>query len=273
MTGPQAVRTGIAIGRQEAFKVTAFTRAAVLVGLHGHMDTRLWLRLVGEFWASTDGDKRALVGLIRAYGDWRPMMNREEARAWRNLPARFYAWRGCYEGFNEDGLSYTTDNDSARAYPFLARYRMAGFVPVLRCVSIDKDDCIVKVDRCQAELLARAVSEHDRLTLDWSVSPRAFAGQQRDRDGVEPARAGSFAPQTPCRPCTSRRHCVSGSSGRRSWPWGAPHRPLAAPSGPLRGRANVFSGSPSPTCGGAVLGAVGPHPYGCPRGRLTASSG
>lgn len=176
MSEREPTKTSIASARLEAFGATAFTRASVLVGLHGRMDKLLWLRLAGEFWTTTEGDKRELVKLLRTYGDWRPMMLRHEARAWHDLPDWFHAWRGCYVGFNEDGPAYTTDREAARAYPFVARYRMAGFAPVLRCVWISREDCIVKMDQGRAEVLARIVNEWSRVTLGLKVSPVAFAG-------------------------------------------------------------------------------------------------
>lgn len=176
MTGRQPANTSIAMARLEAFKATAFTRAATLVSLHCRMDSLMWLRLAGEFWTTTEGDKRELVNLLRTYEDWRPMMQRHEARAWQDLPDWFRAWRGCYAGFNEDGPAYTVDREAARAYPFAARYRMAGLMPVLRCVWISKADCIVKMDQGRPAVLARIVNEWNRVALDLSVSPSAFAG-------------------------------------------------------------------------------------------------
>lgn len=176
MTAHQAPRTTIAAARLQAFGATAFTRAAVLVNLHGQMERPMWLRLVGEFWTTTEGDKRELVRLMRTYDDWAPMMLRHESRVWSALPEWFQSWRGCYQGFNEDGPSYTTDRDEARDCPFLARYRMAGMVPLLRSVWVNRADCIVKMDRGKAEILARVVNEWDRMQLDRSVSLTAFAG-------------------------------------------------------------------------------------------------
>ncbi len=169
-------QTSIVVGRQAAFRATAFTRAAVLAGLHGHMEAFLWLRLVGEFWTTTEGDKRELVELLRAHEDWAPMMKRRERLVWDDLPDWFRAWRGCYEGYNEGGLSYSMEREEARDYPFVARYRMAGLVPILRCAWVSKLDCIVKMDRGRVEVLAHAVNEIDRVVLDYRVSPMAFAG-------------------------------------------------------------------------------------------------
>ncbi|HEY4081350.1 MAG TPA: hypothetical protein VGM81_11670 [Burkholderiaceae bacterium] len=188
----QPTRTGITAARLEALKATAFTRAAVLVSLHDRMDGRMWLRLVGELWATTEGDKREVVRLMRPFDDWQPMMQRSEVRVWRALPDWFHAWRGCYAGFNEEGPSYTTDRDAARAYPFVARYRMAGLMPVLRCVWISREDCIVKMDHGRAEVLARVANEWHRVSLEVSPEPGGFSlctGQvelQIDMPGAAP---------------------------------------------------------------------------------------
>ncbi|QPF74468.1 hypothetical protein G8A07_17115 [Roseateles sp. DAIF2] len=139
----------------------------------------MWLWLAGEFWATTEGGKRELVGLLRTYDDWRPMMRRHEARTWQDLPEWLPAWRGYDAGFNEDGLAYTMDREMARACPFVARYRMAGLMLVLHCVWISKEDCIIKMDQGRTEVLARIVNESNGVALDLSVSPGAFAGIPR----------------------------------------------------------------------------------------------
>lgn len=157
--------TGIRDARVQLQKAYAYERPGILEGLHLHMRPHLWLRLVGEFWALLDGDRRPLTVLLKQCDDWRHLMNDAEARGWKALPGSLFAWRGCYAGLNEDGLSFSLDNAPARAAPFVPRYRYNHAQPVLLYVRIDKEECVLKVHRGQPELLVRSFEELDRLRL------------------------------------------------------------------------------------------------------------
>jgi len=157
----------LAVARKELAATPAFSRAAQLMGLASRMDSIYWLRLVGEFWAVTDGDRRALTGHLLSLDDWHPMMNKAERMEWSALPVTFTAWRGCYEGFNEGGLSFHLDRDTARSFPFMARYRIAGGVPVLLRVQVRREHCIVKLDHGESEIVARCVEVLRKVTQGY----------------------------------------------------------------------------------------------------------
>lgn len=156
----------MADAREALTQAGAYARPALLVSLHDNMTPQLWLRLVGEFWSVSDGDRSRLSALLLSFDDWHPMMDADEARAWAALPCRFVAWRGCHEGVNEAGLSYSLERDTARQFPFMARYRNALAQPLLIRALVDRANCILKQERGEVEVLAARVQ-----LLSWNRLP------------------------------------------------------------------------------------------------------
>lgn len=153
--------------RQAVQEVSAFERLSVLADLHSRMTPVLWLRLVGEFWAVADGDRRKLSALLLAHPDWHPMMNKAEAREWRFLPSSFVAWRGCYAGLNEGGLSFSLERETARVFPFLARYRRDDAPAIALRVFVQREECALKMYGGETEILARSVEVLSSVRLRY----------------------------------------------------------------------------------------------------------
>lgn len=119
-------------------------------------DDSAWCRLVGEFWSDIDGDRGTLVAELRkVHADHRRMMmSPEEQEALANLPKTFSVWRGCYEGFNTEGVSFSLHKNIARGFPFLNRYQVRGAVPVVLRARVSRDQVVYKSDRKEEEVIA-----------------------------------------------------------------------------------------------------------------------
>lgn len=151
----------MADARELLTRTRAYFRPAVLVELHNVLPLHQWLRLVGEFWCRIEGERTGLSELLRATPAWRGLMTAPvESALWSHLPATFTAWRGCYRGLNEAGLSYSLCEATASRFPFMGPFRDDHVEPVLIEATVERDACAVKVDSGVMEVLvARAVRQ------------------------------------------------------------------------------------------------------------------
>jgi hypothetical protein len=145
------MRPPLADARELLSRTRAYFRPAVLVELHSALPAHLWLRMVGEFWCRTEGDRGRLVELMRTEPSWQNLMTTPpESAVWSNLPVTFTAWRGCHRGLNA----------AARRFPFMGRFRDDRAEPVLIEATVERDACALKVDSGVMEILvARTVSQ------------------------------------------------------------------------------------------------------------------
>lgn len=169
------MRPALADARDLLSLTRAHFRPAVLVELHAALPAYLWLRMVGEFWCRIEGDRARLIELMRAEPAWRELMTKPpESAVWSNLPETFTAWRGCYRGLNETGVSFTLHEADARRFPFMGRFRDDRAEPVLIEATVEREACAVKVDAGVMEVLvARTVSQQVHQ-LRWQPPVELF---------------------------------------------------------------------------------------------------
>lgn len=169
------MRPALADARDLLSLTRAHSRPAVLVELHAMLPAHLWLRMVGEFWSRIEGDRTRLIELMRTEPAWQELMTRPpESAVWSNLPETFTAWRGCYRGLNETGVSFTLREADARRFPFMGRFRDDRAEPVLIEATVEREACAVKVDSGVMEVLvARTVSQQVRQ-LRWESPVELF---------------------------------------------------------------------------------------------------
>jgi hypothetical protein len=99
---------------------------------------------------------------------------RQRAVSFGYLPATFTAWRGCYRGLNETGLSYALREADARRFPFMGRFRDDRSEPVLIEARVERDACAVKVDSGVMEVLAARTVSQRVYPLRWRPPTELF---------------------------------------------------------------------------------------------------
>lgn len=172
---PASVTPRMADARALLSRTRAHLRAPVLVELHSALLAHRWLRLVGEFWPRIEGDRARLAELMRQEPVWRGLMTmRLESLVWSRLPDTFTAWRGCYRGLNEDGVSYSLSEAAARGFPFMGRFRDDFGEPVLIEATIGRGACAVKIDSGVLEVLAARTVSRTVQPLRWQPAAEQF---------------------------------------------------------------------------------------------------
>ncbi len=150
-------------------------RAPVLVELYGMLPAHRWLRLVGEFWSRIEGERGPLAKLMQQEPGWRGLMtSRLERLAWAHLPDTFTAWRGCYHGLNETGVSFTLREADARRFPFMGRFRDDRAEPVLIEATVERASSAVKVDAGVMEVLVAHTVSQRVSQLRWEAPLELF---------------------------------------------------------------------------------------------------
>jgi hypothetical protein len=112
------------------------------------------------------------------------MMTLEEQTLHRKLPRRFKVYRGCYWK-NILGLSHSLDREVATAFPGLRRYRMPG-KPILVTAMVNREDCVLKTDRNEHEIVAVSRSiKSIELIKKQVLSAALTAHETRCRQEIE----------------------------------------------------------------------------------------
>jgi hypothetical protein len=132
----------------------------------GWLQQREWLAVVGEEWTCIDGERGELVQLLRTArwraakrGEdfWPALMQHREREALDALPKRFTVYRGCYRGINEHGCSFSLRRSIAEKFAgpdAYLRYRIDGADAIVLAIEVDRDDCALKLDRNELEVIA-----------------------------------------------------------------------------------------------------------------------
>ncbi len=140
----------------------SYSRLSMIVGLADRMTHKSWFKLLGCYWSTCDNISETLAGVD--CGDHitdlidsvtiPQMMTRLERGAFAELPDTVTIYRGCFDGVNVDGCSWSLDQSVARKFPTLRRYQVSGAVPVLLSATVEKH-CIValKLDREESEVI------------------------------------------------------------------------------------------------------------------------
>lgn len=154
----------------------SYTRAEALLRVYFHkvLSRNDWFKRAGEEWSGCDNIglyrlrfARILRGANRAELDL--MMDAGERATLTALPEMLTVYRGCYE-FNRIGLSWTLSEDVARA--FVTKYRRyvcEGKAPLLLTGLVRKSTCVLKLERCEQEVIAPRVSCTDTTMLQVEV--------------------------------------------------------------------------------------------------------
>lgn len=123
-----------------------------------------WFRLLGENWTGFDDIAAWRAPLTKLFKSATrsyiaAMMNPEEIQAWKNLPEKIPAFRGC-SSLSSKGFSYSLDRAVAERFPTLNRYNTA--TPTLISALIPKRFAVVKIDRNESEIIA---VRPDKITI------------------------------------------------------------------------------------------------------------
>lgn len=137
----------------------------------GWLETRDFVRLLGEWWSSCDniGEYADDLWDTQAFMWWPfngpmpEMMTAEELDAYNALPEMVTIYRGCYQ-INKWGWSWSLSKDVAKKFPFFLRYHRPGDQPLLVTAKAKKKNIIaVKLDRGESEIITwtpRHLSTH-----------------------------------------------------------------------------------------------------------------
>lgn len=115
----------------------SYSRIARLLELRDHLKPHDWLTLLGEYWDLCDNCNTLAAKLFDSppisemEAPVRQLMTDEEWEVHATLPDDLTIYRGCYEGINEDGFSYTLDATIAEKFVTLNGYEREGARPVV----------------------------------------------------------------------------------------------------------------------------------------------
>lgn len=134
--------------------IDSYSRMASVFDLFlkaGWQRKRECMQALGEAWQGCDSIVEFtpwLKDLLRTaeVDDLRAMMSPADREAWEKLPSIVTVWRGCYHN-NRRGLSWTLDEQVARSFPLLHRYRQDGKTPLLLQGRISKERIVLKLER------------------------------------------------------------------------------------------------------------------------------
>ena len=136
----------------------SFAVAGALLEIRNSTPGAIWLRVVRDMWSTIDGDRRKLTWYLRevveeGHGDLRDLMKSDARRKHAMLPPVVAAYRGCYEGVNDDGASYSLTKETAARFPSLMRYRMDEQTPILLTRQLIRGTCFLVDDRGEDEIV------------------------------------------------------------------------------------------------------------------------
>jgi hypothetical protein len=174
VTEKQAIRDIILMRRIQR-ETDSYSRIGTIQSVAPVMSKYYWFKMLGELWGNCDNIAKHQHELL----DQSPladtdepilvMMNDEEQEIFAELPDVFDLYRGCYEGINEDGFSFSVDKDIAKEFPTLNRYRRTDSRPLLIHGRVNKNNIIAfKNDRDEEEVIVRGdcVNVVERVFLD-----------------------------------------------------------------------------------------------------------
>lgn len=127
--------------------------------LHGQMDFKDWLTLLGETWTSCDNVGANSDELLWVFNHWLDdplitipeLMTDKEKAVLRSLPEWITIYRGCGPT-NRGGLSWSLSRDVAAEFPFMRRYCTEQ--PLLLTATVSKHRvAALKLDRGEQEVI------------------------------------------------------------------------------------------------------------------------
>jgi hypothetical protein len=153
-----AIRSAWRERRKIVYSCGSFALVDALLAVMWSTPGEIWLRLVRDVWSSIDGDRRQLVEHVRQEVEetdhaLHHLMTPGVRRKLAALPEHVAAYRGCYEGINDDGVSYSLDRDVAVRFPTLMRYRIDGETPVLLTRTLIRNMCFLVDGRDEHEIV------------------------------------------------------------------------------------------------------------------------
>lgn len=136
----------------------SYERMEVLLDLYHYVDREIFFKVLGSLWSASDKISAFKDDLeyILAEDDthyYGLMMTDDEKLALSKLPEEITIYRGCYP-HNMNGLSWTTDLDTAVKFTSMNRYTHADLKPLVMTSSILRKDSILLLERGENEIIA-----------------------------------------------------------------------------------------------------------------------
>lgn len=133
-------------------------RLGTLIKLRCRLSDAEWWPLLGLVWYACNhiaDARRVLTPELKAAPaeHLRMMMSGQSASAWDALPMQFTVYRGCY-AYNRTGLSWSTSRVVAEAFALEPRVRDPVEAPLVLTGSVQKQHCVLMLDRGEAEVVA-----------------------------------------------------------------------------------------------------------------------
>lgn len=139
-----------------------------------------WFKLLGCAWSTCDN-----IGL---YGfefgcspfsetdnfpnPLRGMMDEVENKSYDAIGETITVYRGCYEGLNEDGFSWSIDKDVATSFIKNNRYHQNDFNSLVITATFSRDVvAAIKLNRNEFEIIIRPpfLDSFENVALSWDV--------------------------------------------------------------------------------------------------------
>lgn len=132
----------------------SYERAGMLQELLPVMVENDWLKLLGEEWSGCDNtySLKDWFDSVLERRTYPQMMDDMELAEFAKLPDIVTIYRGCSEGVNMEGISWSLDKSIAVEFPTYGRYRAEN--PVLIIATVEKSKIIaLKLDREEQEVI------------------------------------------------------------------------------------------------------------------------
>ncbi|HMM74975.1 MAG TPA: hypothetical protein PJ986_04650 [Gammaproteobacteria bacterium] len=140
-----------------------------------------WLVVVGQHWAYCDRLTECAAEYAEIFegltdSGIRLMMDLAADAAWLDLPDVVTLYRGCFEGINEPGLSWTLSRKVAAGFPFLAWYLMPEHRALLLSCRVPKSRVALSYWRGEFEAIspdAYKLARAGKVTREYLLPPGA----------------------------------------------------------------------------------------------------
>ena len=144
----------------------SYTRLAELIDLYDPSKANAdWFQVLGENLTTCDNVWQFRVELVDILGSASSehialMMTQEERDALAQLPDQITVYRGCFP-WNADGFSWSLSREVAAASTTLNRYRHDDHEATIRTATVNKCDCVLKLDREEQEVICWSLKDKE----------------------------------------------------------------------------------------------------------------
>ena len=141
----------------------SYSRLDFLIDIWDSYSEDVFLKMFFNWWTSCDTTPLNIEHITNILGELEQLGSLqlkyampENLAEYLALPDELTVFRGCY-AFNDDGICFSTDKQTAINFVNHARYKADGNQPILLTGKVKKADCLFFNDRKESEILSLSV--------------------------------------------------------------------------------------------------------------------